>query len=145
MTILVSIDPGAKKCGLVLVDSSKSLVLQGKVVDRNFVYNVLKDWQLNNNFELILLGNGTSSHFWKNSLKDLAPIELIEEKGSTLKARKRYWQLWPLAKWMNWVPKGLFLPPGNMDAIAALILVEDYLQKELIWIEKPDFRILHEQ
>ena len=74
-------------------------------------------------------------------LNDLAPIEIVDERDSTLRARTRYWELWPPMNWQRWIPRGLLLPPNDLDAIAALLLLEDHLDKQLSWQELPSFRI----
>ena len=45
---------------------------------------------------------------------------------------------------MKLVPRGIILPPDNLDALAAMVLVEDYLNKTLTWNEKPSFKTLPE-
>ncbi len=69
-------------------------------------------------------------------------MHLVDESGTSLRARDRYWELWPLVGWRRWLPKGLIVPPDHLDAVAALILIEDYLNKQLQWPDSPNFRIL---
>ena len=99
-------------------------------------------WNRRYLFDKIVLGNGTSSEDRLNSLKDKYPIELVEEKGTTLRARNRYWELNPPSIWIRWIPKSLLLPPENLDALAALVILEDHLQKKLSWKDLPDFKTL---
>ena len=134
MTILISIDPGQKKCGLLLVDLDKQIVLDGLVVDSDFVIDLVVQWSNKAEVKGIILGNGTTSKSWERRLKKIAlPIEIVEEKGTTLRARSRYWEIWPPPIWLRWVPKGLLVPMKNLDAVAALILLEDHLNKKLEW------------
>ena len=44
MSRLIAIDPGHHKCGLLMADLTKSLVLDGKVVDKSSVINLLSLW-----------------------------------------------------------------------------------------------------
>ena len=132
--MLISIDPGQKKCGLLLVDLDKQIVLDGLVVDSNFVIDLVVQWSNKAEVKGIILGNGTTSKSWERRLKKIAlPIEIVEEKGTTLRARSRYWEIWPPPIWLRWVPKGLLVPMKNLDAVAALILLEDHLNKKLEW------------
>ena len=132
--MLISIDPGQKKCGLLLVDLDKQIVLDGLVVDSNFVIDLVVQWINKAEVKGIILGNGTTSKSWERRLKKIAlPIEIVEEKGTTLRARSRYWEIWPPPIWLRWVPKGLLVPMKNLDAVAALILLEDHLNKKLEW------------
>ena len=141
MNRLVAIDPGRMKCGLVLVDLEEGRVLKGKVVRAPLVLDVLRTWQKEKPLEEMVLGNGTSSSEWEDKLRDLAPLKLVEEQGTTLRARERYWELWPPDDWFRWVPRGLVLPPYDLDAVAALVLLEDYLEMKFIWPGSPSFRI----
>ena len=132
--MLISIDPGQKKCGLLLVDLGKQIVLDGLVVDSDFVIDLVVQWSNKAEVKGIILGNGTTSKSWERRLKKIAlPIEIVEEKGTTLRARSRYWEIWPPPIWLRWVPKGLLVPMKNLDAVAALILLEDHLNRKLEW------------
>ena len=139
MSVIIGIDPGSKKCGVVLVDYEKLLVLDGLVLKKSYVRNQLILWRNQIPFQKIFLGNGTTSKYWKELLEDLAPIQLVEEKETTLRARKRYWELWPASSWLFWVPNGLRIPPKNLDAVVAMILIEDYFKKKLKWPGEPKF------
>ncbi len=145
MKRLISIDPGKTKCGLLLADLEKKIVLDGKVVYEKSVLTLITQWIELSPVQGIILGNGTTSQAWKNSLNGLAPIEIVEEWGTTLRARSRYWELWPPNWLLRLIPRGLLLPPANMDALAALVLIEDYLDYQLTWPVKPEFKIWHEQ
>lgn len=135
MSILVSIDPGKNKCGLLLADVKRGIVLNGLVIAREMVLDVLSDWNKNYSIDLILLGNGTFSDYWKKKLiaKNFSSILIVDEIGSTLRARERYWELWPPNCFFRLLPRTLLFPPKNLDAIASLILLEDYLSIKLNW------------
>ena len=60
-------------------------------------------------------------------------INYVNERGSTLRARFRYWEIWPPNYFIRWLPKEILFPPANLDAIVALILLEDFLKYKLIW------------
>ena len=72
-------------------------------------------------------------------------IEIVDEKGSTLRARTRYWELWPPGICLRWLPRGLIVPSVHLDAVAALVLLEDYSKKRLKWPGATDFKIWPEQ
>ena len=145
MSNILAIDPGKKKCGLLLADLDFGIVLYGRVVDYSAVIALIERWRSKEHFDSIILGNGTSSQFWQKKLKGLAPIEVVEEKGTTLRARERYWELWPPGIWLRWLPRGLIVPSTHLDAVAALVLLEDYLNQKLEWPGHSDFRIWREQ
>ena len=138
----ISIDPGLNKCGLVLVDLDQGIVIDGRVVKKSEVLKLIIDWEMQFSIEGIVLGNGTGSKYWQKFLINISPIEIVEERGTTLRARDRYWELWPPKGWRRFLPRGLILPPDHLDAIAALILLEDHFQRRFDWMDRPDFRIL---
>jgi len=141
MTHLVGLDPGRAKCGLVLVAPEQRLVLEGVVLPVSRVIDQLTTWSKQGGVELILLGNGTSSEQWQPSLRRLASVEVVEEQGTTLRARERYWQLWPARGWRKLLPRGMRVPPGDLDAVAALVMVEDHLGSGCRWPQpRPTFK-----
>ncbi len=139
---LISIDPGQNKCGVILVDKVLRLVLEGKVVNSNYLIKLIDEWQMQSRIDLIVIGNGTSSKKVTSEIKKYfsIPIKLSEEKNTTLRARNRYWELWPKTIFLRLIPKGLIIPSDNLDAIAALVLLEDYLKYKLDWPNKPSFK-----
>ncbi len=134
-------DPGSHKCGLVLVDLDQGIVLDGKVSPSSGVVDLINDWIQKNLVQEIFLGNGTSSLRWQKLLLDILPLKLVEEQGTTLLARQRYWEIWPPSGWRKYMPRDLVLPPHDLDAIAALLLVETYLQRKFFWPGEPNFKI----
>tara|TARA_Y100001968_G_scaffold332820_1_gene392499 strand:- start:796 stop:1233 length:438 start_codon:yes stop_codon:yes gene_type:complete len=145
MTNYLSIDPGSKKCGVIIADIDKCLVLEGKVVYTSSAFFVINSWIDKYNIKKIILGNGTSSKYWNQKLRDILPILLVEEYGTSLKARDRYFEIWPLPRLIRWFPKGLIKINENLDAVAALIILEKYLGKKIIWKIKKNFKTLHAQ
>lgn len=143
MTRLIAIDPGNSKCGLLLVDKELGIVIEGKVVKNTSVIDLINTWDKESSIDLIVLGNGTTSLYWKSEIKKKTsiPIKLFEEKNTTLRARNRYWELWPKNFFLRFLPKGMILPAENLDAIAALVLMEDYLDLKLNWPKKVSFKI----
>lgn len=143
MKILISIDPGKEKCGIILANKDLGVVLDGKVVHRNSVIELINLWRENYLVDLIVMGNGTTSSFWKSNIQEKVSTSVIlfDEKNTTLRARNRYWELWEKNIFLKLIPNGLIIPNENLDAIAALILLEDYLKIKLKWAEKPNFKI----
>ena len=138
MTRVVALDPGRSKCGLLLADTSTNTVLQGKVIPSSEVLDQLRAWMANALEETaqiaeLVIGDGTSSTIWQQQLPTNLKVHVVDETGTTLRARERYWQLWPARGWRRMLPSGLRLPPGDLDAIAALVIIEDYLDRPLRW------------
>ncbi len=143
MSFILSIDPGSKKCGLVLADVQKRTILNGKVVKKDSVIDLVMSWRERKPFEEILLGDGTSSELWQANLNKvgLGPVCLVNEERSTLRARERYWELWPPSWYLRWIPKGMLLPQCDLDAIAALIFLENYYGEKFKWNGEVNFKI----
>ncbi len=140
MTLIIAVDPGHSKCGLLIAEPAAGRVLAGNVVAAAAVIDVIQTWQQKAPVQTLLLGNGTGSSYWLQQLSPLAPVELVEERGSTLRARSRYWEIWPPQGWQRLLPRGLLKPPGALDALAALVIMEDHLQRQLNWSGPPEFR-----
>ena len=139
MTI-IAVDPGIDKCGLILVDLHKNLVIDGRVVSKSSVLELIHLWKRSYLVTKIFIGNGTSSGYWESLIRKLGDIEIIDEKGSTLLARKRYWELWPPSFWIRLIPEGLLVPPVSLDAVAALVFLEKYLNKKIKWYGPVNFK-----
>ncbi len=143
MKKVIAIDPGHKKCGLLLADVECSLVIDGKISLNSSVINLINYWRENHSVELILLGNGTTSNYWQSELlaANISPIQLVDEKMTTLRARERYLEIFPPEFLIKLIPKGLILPPKNLDVIVSLILIEDYFQVKLRWSKSIELKI----
>ena len=147
MSILLSIDPGNKKCGLLLADIKSGNVIEAGICTvKSFSY-IVSLWNSTYLIDKVLIGNGTNSKFLEQQLKqkDINNLNFINEKNSTLRARFRFWEIWPPNYLIRWLPRGIILPPDNLDAVVALILIEDFLQTKLNWPENVNIKILPEQ
>ena len=138
MTRVVALDPGRSKCGLVLADIATNTVLQGMVIPSTEVLDQLHAWIEDAQAEAaqiaeLVIGDGTSSTIWQQQLPASLKLRVVDETGTTLRARERYWQLWPSRGWKRLLPLGLRIPSGDLDAIAALVILEDYLDRLLQW------------
>ena len=79
-----------------------------------------------------MLGNGTGSKPWLSRLGDLdLTLELVDERGTTLAARQRYWELFPPRGLAKLIPGGLRMPPRDLDDMAAQLLLERQLGHRL--------------
>jgi len=128
---LAALDPGRSKCGLVRTDEHRSRIVAAQVLPPQAALARLRQWQAEAPVTLLLLGAGTGSAPWRTSLKGLVDFELVEEGGTTLAARRRYWQLVPARGWRCWLPQGLRQPPRDWDDVVAQVLLERWLGREL--------------
>ena len=143
MRKVIAIDPGHKKFGLLLADLESSIVIDGKISTNSSVVRLINYWRESHLVELILLGNGTTSKYWQSklTLENISPIELVDERMTTLRARERYLEIFPPEYLVKFIPQGLILPPKNLDVIVALILIEDYFKIKLRWSKSIELKI----
>ena len=128
----MAIDPGRSKCGLVLSDHNGLELLAAGVLPAPACRAQIHTWAAAQQCHTVLLGNGTGSAPWRQWLAPL-PLKLlmVPEAGTTLAARRRYWQLEPPCGWRRLLPEGLRLPPRDMDDVVAQLLLERHLQRLL--------------
>ena len=126
MSKVIAIDPGNYKCGIVLADLEHKIVDEAIVIQGNLLLKYLKKiFQMDDYIEL-LIGNGTSSQKYIKVLNKLTTkIIIVEEKNSTYRAKQRYFEIFPLIGLKSFLPREIFLIDKNLDALAALIIMED--------------------
>ena len=138
---LISIDPGKCKCGLVLVDLTKKKVDQAIVLNTEFLPNYVKNLNGSENISKVIIGNGTTS---RQSIEKLDFIKndliIVEEKNTTFRAKKRYFELFPVSGLKFIVPREVFIVNKNLDAISALIILEDYCKMKFTLNQNIDFK-----
>ena len=127
-----AIDPGRSKCGLVISNDQASAILYAAVLPPQRALAQLRQWQEQHSpLVAVLLGNGTGSGPWRESLAPIAPLLVVPEAGTTLAARQRYWQLEPVQGWRRLLPRGLRQPPRDWDDVVAQLLLERHLGRNL--------------
>ena len=126
---ILGFDPGRDKCGVAITDD------QGNIYDHQVVKSSQAILTMNSLIEqfsvnLLVMGNQTTSKQWKKRLENelllSIPIELIDERNSTLEARDRYWEMYPPQGLMRLLPQGMRNPPRPIDDIVAILLIERY-------------------
>ena len=127
MSKVIAIDPGISKCGVIIADIKEKKVYEAEVIKSHLLLKyVKKKYQSEKNVQL-LIGNGTSS---KNYIKYLNKFEpdliIVEEKNSTYRAKQRYFDIFPLLGIKRFLPREIFILNKNLDALAALIIMEDF-------------------
>ena len=110
MNKLISIDPGKCKCGLVLVDFYQKKVDQALVLNTDILPKYLETLNSLENISKVIIGNGTTS---KQNIEKLKFIKneliIVEEKNTTFRAKKRYFELFPIRGLQNLLPKKFLL------------------------------------
>ena len=143
MSLFISIDPGNQKCGLLLADKQSGNVIEAGISSLNKFADLVYLWNEKYHIDKIIIGDGTNCKYIENILKqkNILHLDYVNERGSTLRARFRYWEIWPPNCLIRWLPKEMLLPPENLDAVVALILLEDFLEYSFMWPKKVDIKI----
>ena len=127
MNKVLSIDPGKYKCGLVLAEISEQKVYKAIVLKSEILEDYVTDLNSVEDISKIIIGNGTSSSEIKKKLDFLKKeIKTFEEKNTTYRAKDRYFELFPISGLKFLIPREIFILKKNLDAISALIILEDY-------------------
>ena len=127
MNKAISIDPGISKCGLIVAYINSKKVCEAEVIkSENLIKYIKMIYQDEQQLQLII-GNGTSSSYFINKLNQFIPNLIIaEEKNSTYRAKQRYYEIFPLEGLKYFLPREIFILNKNLDALAALVILEDY-------------------
>jgi len=141
MAKILSIDPGKSKCGLVLAELNEKKVYEAKVLDSGLLEDYIKNLNNVEDISKIIIGNGTTSKETKEKLNFFKKeIITFDEKNTTYRAKKRYFELFPINGWKFLIPREVFILNKNLDAISALIILEDYFQIKFILNQNIDFK-----
>ena len=129
MSIVIAIDPGISKCGLIIADIQEKKVYEALVIKSHLLLNYVKKKYQKEKKIQFLIGNGTTSKKYIKDLKQFASdLIIVEEKNSTYRAKQRYFEIFPLRGIKCFLPREIFILNKNLDALAALIIMEDYFQ-----------------
>tara|TARA_A100001388_G_scaffold229931_1_gene181854 strand:- start:74 stop:511 length:438 start_codon:yes stop_codon:yes gene_type:complete len=137
----ISIDPGKCKCGLILAELSEKKVYEAIVLKTELLEDYVKNLTTVDDISKIVIGNGTNSkdvgkklNFFKKE------IVFFEEKNTTYRAKKRYFDLFPIRGLKVLMPREVFILNKNLDAISALIILEDYCKINFILDQNLDIK-----
>ena len=141
MTRVITIDPGKSKCGLVLAEISEKKVYKAIILKSELLENYVRNLITTDDISKIIIGNGTTSREIIEKL-DFFKKEIIifEEKNTTFRAKARYFQLFPLSGLKCLIPREIFILNKNLDAISALIILEDYCKMKFTFSQNIDFK-----
>lgn len=126
--VVIGVDPGMFKTGFAVVDSVKGPLTLRRTTTVEAV-DVLSELSRLHPGSKVVIGDGTTSNELARRMKGAGySLHLINEKNSTLEARKRYFELNPPRGLFKLVPSGLRFPPRPIDEYAALVLAERYIR-----------------
>ena len=138
---VISIDPGKYKCGLVLAEISEKKVYKAIIIKSESLGDYIRNLNNVEDISKVIVGNGTRSNEIIQKL-DFFKKEIIifEEKNTTFRAKSRYFELFPIRGFKFLIPREVFILNKNLDAISALIILEDYCKIKFTLDQNLDFR-----
>ena len=141
MARVLSIDPGKSKCGLVLAELSEKKIYEAIILKSELIGDYVRELNTFEDISKIVIGNGTTS---REIIKKLdffeKEIKTFEEKNTTFRAKERYFELFPISGLRFLIPREVFIINKNLDAISALIILEDYCKIKFTLNHNLDFK-----
>ena len=141
MPKVITIDPGKSKCGLVLAEISEKKVYKAIILKSELIENYVRNLIATEDISQIIIGNGTTSreireklHFFKKE------IITFEERNTTYRSKARYFELFPVSGLRILIPREVFILNKNLDAISALIILEDYCKMKFTLNQNIDLK-----
>ena len=138
---LLSIDPGKYKCGLVVAEISEKKVYKAIILESESLVDYVRNLVKAEDISKIIIGNGTNSKEIRVKLNFLKKeIITFEEKNSTFRAKARYFEIFPIKGLKFLIPREVFILNKNLDAISALIILEDYCKMKFTFYQNIDVK-----
>jgi RNase H-fold protein (predicted Holliday junction resolvase) len=128
---VIAIDPGLVKCGIVYLELEPPQRMERAIIPTDrLVASLVVIVQEHPDAEAIVMGTGTGSNTLARAIRQALPekkLILVDEHGTSLLARTRYFQDNPPRGWKRLLPLTLQVPQEPIDDYAALLLAERYL------------------
>ena len=141
MPKVITIDPGKSKCGLVLAEISEKKVYKAIILKSELLENYVRNLIAAEDISQIIIGNGTTSREIREKLYFFKKeIITFEEKNTTYRAKARYFELFPISGLKFLMPREVFILNKNLDAISALIILEDFCKKKFTLNQNIDIK-----
>jgi RNase H-fold protein (predicted Holliday junction resolvase) len=141
MPRVITIDPGKSKCGLVLAEISEKKVYKAVILKSELLENYVRNLIAAEDISQIIIGNGTTSREIREKLYFFKKeIITFEEKNTTYRAKARYFELFPISGLKFLMPREVFILNKNLDAISALIILEDYCKMKFTLNQNVDIK-----
>ena len=141
MPSVIAIDPGKSKCGIVLAEINEKKVYRAIILKTELLEVYLSDLITVEDISKLIIGNGTTSGEITEKLALLKKeIITFEEKNTTYRAKDRYFELFPISGLKFLIPREVFIFNKNLDAISALIILEDYCKIKFTLDQNLDFK-----
>ncbi|MCE5315500.1 MAG: pre-16S rRNA-processing nuclease YqgF [Armatimonadota bacterium] len=135
MKTILAIDPGRSKCGVAVVRAAVELprnveILHKSVIESARLGETVIELCRRYDPDVIIIGNGTTSAQAAKTISevDLCPIEMVDEKFTSVLARKRFFKDNPPRGLKRLIPISLQTPDRPCDDYVAVILAERYIE-----------------
>ena len=141
MPRVITIDPGKSKCGLVIAEINEKKVYEAIILKSELLENYVRHLISSEDISQIIIGNGTTSKEIREKLYFFKKeIITYEEKNTTYRAKARYFELFPISGLKFLMPREVFILKKNLDAISALIILEDYCKTKFTLNQNIDIK-----
>ncbi len=130
--IVLSIDPGSKKCGAAVVSSVEG-VLERRVLTITSLGEFCLQLSRLYDFSHIIVGGSTGSAQAVRIVQGALgrEVTVVDETHSTERARTRYFKDHPPTGLKRFLPLSLLIPPDLYDDYAAIVLAEDFINSHI--------------
>lgn len=134
---VLAIDPGRSKCGIAVVQKTfdkdqPDNVIHQSVISTDILCKTVVDLADQFAPDIIIIGDGTMSAELTQAVISLqiAPTEIVDEKYSSLIARKKFFEKNPPRGIRKFIPVSLQTPNRPYDDFVAILLAERYLSAQ---------------
>ena len=127
--IILAVDPGLDKCGVVATDDT--VILERAIVPAAEFSRVIREWARRHRISQVVLGDRTGRVEILTQISTVLPgvaVSLVKEAHTTLLARRRYFADHPPRGWRRLLPLSMQVPPEPYDDYAAVIILERFLE-----------------
>jgi RNase H-fold protein (predicted Holliday junction resolvase) len=125
---IIGIDPGTRKCGYAVVAESGSRPLAQGIVPLAEFAGLLASLCPAYGLRQAALGGGTHSKEVEAMVRAAGlAVATVDERDTTLKARARFFEVYPPRGWKRLIPRGMLLPDRPIDDFAAVLIAERFL------------------
>ena len=120
----------------------KKKVYEAIILKSELLENYVRTLIAAEDISQIIIGNGTTSREIKEKLYYFKKeIITFEEKNTTYRAKARYFELFPINGLKFLMPREVFILNKNLDAISALIILEDYFKTKFTLNQNIKFKL----
>lgn len=135
--IVLAVDPGRAKCGVAVVagPASPQCLERAVVETERLTLAVAEILRRRGDIKKLLLGDATHSATLRRALEAAfpqIPLLLVDEHGTSARARQRFLRENRAPGWRRLLPPGLRSPEAPYDDYAAILIAEDYFSKNSV-------------